>query len=215
MRGPRPDSRSPSRQEKVTEWLRRAPRVPPEWFVLPERATGVHGAGHVRRVCVHALRINEALELPDRECRMALTAALWHDIGRRDDGVEPEHGAGSVQRVRALGLADAVLADGRLSPADLELVLFAVHYHSLNDEAARRAAAGLGGMAGGPRRRLTEAPRRRPTDALRLLWVLKDADALDRVRIGFGGDLDPGYFRYPCTTALVAFAWQLYAALPA
>jgi len=207
-----PDDRASGRQPTATEWLQRVPLVPPQWFVLPERATGIHGAGHIRRVCVHALRIAEELGLADRRRRVAVTAALWHDIGRTHDGVEPEHGAASVERMRELGLADAALADGRLSPADLELVFFAVHYHSLNDEAARRAYAGLGGGGEGELRRSpTEGSHRAPTDALRLLWVLKDADALDRVRLG---DLDPCYFRHPITAGLVTFAEELYAVLP-
>lgn len=45
------------------------------------------------------------------------------------------------------------------------------------------------------------------------LWLLKDADALDRVRLGFGGQTDPRQLRHPETVELIAFAGALYAVL--
>jgi hypothetical protein len=46
---------------------------------------------------------------------------------------------------------------------------------------------------------------------LRVLWLLKDADGLDRVRIQ---DLDPGQLRYEESITLVARAGQLLYELP-
>jgi len=105
--------------------------------------------------------------------------------------------------VRELGLADERVSAGDLSPADVELVLFAVRHHSLDDDHGRRAARRLHQGA---------ATASRAGDAaLDLLWLLKDADALDRVRLGGGDGVDPRYLRLPCSAALIDFAWELYA----
>ena len=62
--------------------------------------------------------------------------------------------------------------------------------------------------SGGGARRLAE-----PERALRVLWLLKDADALDRVRLGFGECADPRQLRHRETIALIPFASALYAVL--
>ena len=43
--------------------------------------------------------------------------------------------------------------------------------------------------------------------------MLKDADALDRIRLGFGEQADPRQLRDPRTVQLIDFAEALYKAL--
>jgi hypothetical protein len=196
-------------------WAQLAPEVAPEWFLWPERADGIHGVGHIRRVYIHVLRLGAELGWSDGPRRLALQAALWHDLGRTHDGVEPAHGARSVERVQELGLADELVAAGDLSPAGLELVLFAIHHHSLDDEGARRAAEAMAAREGCAGEAMADredmgAAAFDPSAALDVLWLLKDADALDRVRLGWG-DIDPRYLRLPPTAGLVDFAWELLA----
>jgi hypothetical protein len=50
-----------------------------------------------------------------------------------------------------------------------------------------------------------------PGTMLRVLWLLKDADGLDRVRID---DLDPAQLRYEESVSLVERAWQLLREMP-
>jgi hypothetical protein len=54
---------------------------------------------------------------------------------------------------------------------------------------------------------------RDPERALRVLWLLKDADALDRVRLGLGECADPRQLRHAATVDLIPFAGALYAVL--
>jgi HD superfamily phosphodiesterase len=162
----------------------RVPDVPSSWFLSPQRAEGIHGRSHIQRVYLLAQRLTAALDSPPHECELLLQAVLWHDIGRTHDGVEPEHGARSVERVGELGLA------GGLDEADRELIFFAMRLHSLPDEDAPAAAQSL----------------RDPAAALHLLWLLKDADGLDRVRIY---DLDPSRLRFAESRRLVDDAWEL------
>ena len=151
---------------------------------------------------VHAQRLLERLVWTEADGELVLRAALWHDIGRYGDGVEPGHGASSVARADELGLAAG------LAPADAAVVRFAILRHSLPDHGAPELAAQLA-TSEDRARRLAE-----PQRALRVLWLLKDADALDRIRLGFGECADPRQLRHKETIALIPFATALYTELP-
>lgn len=189
-------------------WAQLAPVVPPEWFVDPGRAPGLHGAKHIRRVYLLVLRLTVELGksgpqpgMPQPDGRLgdlALHAALWHDLGRTHDGVEPGHGARSAERVLELGMTAHLPAD------DAALVLFAVRNHSLADDEGRDAAFAT---------YHTATAGDGPEAALTVLWLLKDADALDRVRLAPGDGCDPGQLRYAASRELLPFATRLYACL--
>lgn len=168
-------------------WLGRAPEVPGEWFLHP---SSLHGVRHTQRVHIHVQRLTRALRSNEPDARLALCAALWHDIGRRHDGWDPSHGFNGAARAARLGLTRA------LTPADAEIVLFAVRYHSCPDEEGD-AQAGRQPM---------------PERAIRALRLLKDADALDRVRLTPWEAADPNQLRHPETIAMLAFAQELYRA---
>jgi HD superfamily phosphodiesterase len=179
-------------------WAARAPQVDQHWF---RRWSSLHGVRHTQRVHIHAQRLTEGLEWPAADQALALHAALWHDIGRLGDGVEPGHGAGSVERADELGLTAA------LPDEDAAIVRFAIMRHSLPDSGALEHAEGLA-AAGAPAQRLAD-----PARALRVLWMLKDADALDRIRLGFGEQADRRQLRNPRSVQLIGFAEALYLTL--
>ncbi len=164
----------------------------PAWF---ERPDGIHGLAHTRRVLIHATRIARARDLDPDWFHSLVLACAWHDIGRTHDGREPEHGRQSVARARQLGL------DEQVEPLILRRALFAVEWHSLPDARAVARAVTLA----------REGSKPEVGTMLRVLWVLKDADGLDRVRLK---DLDPDQLRYPCAKAMVAQAWRLLAEIP-
>ena len=161
------------------------------WFDRPE---SIHGISHTRRVLIHAQQIATARDLDPDWFESVVLAVAWHDIGRTHDGWEPEHGANSVARVRKLGLSRDI------DPQILARTFFAMEWHSVSDYRAIDTAAAL-------------APGHRPEPGtmLRVLWLLKDADGLDRVRIY---DLDPEQLRYEESVRLVDRAWQLLRDMP-
>ena len=179
-------------------WLARKPQVPQEWF---RRVSRVHGVTHTQRVHVHAQRLIEELGWSEADGALVLSAVLRHDIGRHGDGVEPAHGASSVAR------ADELRLNAGFAPADAALVRFAILRHSPPDGGAPEQTASLA-TSTDEARRLAE-----PERALRILWLLKDADALDRVRLGWGECADPRQLRRPEAIALIPFAAALYAEL--
>jgi HD superfamily phosphodiesterase len=160
----------------------------PQWF---EHPSTIHGLSHTRRVLIHAHAIAGSVGLEPAEFEALVHAVAWHDIGRTHDGHDPEHGAKSVARIARLGLARGIHRQ------ILARVLFAIELHSTHDEAAVERAAAL-----------DDAERR---SFLRVIWTLKDADGLDRVRIH---DLDPSQLRFPVSRERVELAWKLLEEMP-
>ena len=174
-------------------WAGRAADVPTQWFV---RESELHGVRHTQRVYIHAQRLVSELNWPEHDARVVLQAALWHDIGRVNDSWDPRHGALSAERVADRGF------DAALSAADAQIARFAIRNHCRSD-------------GHGERRAIDEAD---PERALRILWLLKDADALDRVRLAPPGrgayEIDSTMLRHTCTIEMVEFAEELLAVMP-
>jgi hypothetical protein len=195
---PADDGAAGALRAEARAWLARRPAVEQDWF---RRYSRQHGVTHTQRVHVHAQRLLEHLAWSEADREVVLRAALWHDVGRFGDGVEPGHGASSVERIDERDrLADLVAEEAAV-------VRFAILSHSLRDSGAPGLAAELA-VSGDPARRLAE-----PERALRVLWLLKDADALDRVRLGFGECADPRQLRHEAAIKLIPFAAALYAEL--
>jgi putative nucleotidyltransferase with HDIG domain len=189
-----------SGDDEVGAWVARAPAVPSEWFVRESR---LHGVTHTQRVHIHAQRLADELGWTQADTGLVLAAALWHDIGRTKDDVDPGHGALSAARAADLRLPH------ELAPNDAAAVLFAIRFHSLSDASARDQAARWhdAGAPGGARRLA------KPERALSILWLLKDADALDRVRLAPWEAADPRQLRHDETRRLMDFAARLYVRL--
>jgi HD superfamily phosphodiesterase len=178
---------------EAAAWVGRAVEVPAEWFAQPAQTSWLHGVRHTQRVHIHARRLVRQLRWPEADANVVLTAALWHDIGRVNEGWDPGHGRLSAERVVRCRLHTS------LSEADARLALFAIRYHCLSD--------GHGS--------LRAADQDDPERALRILRLLKDADALDRVRLGDGVyEIDSSTLRHDCTPAMIDFAEQLWLAMP-
>lgn len=141
-----------------------------------EHKSDLHGVAHMTRVFILQELICEQLEREGIKINREAVrfAAMAHDVGRVDDGADPEHGRRSVEWMKE-NLAD------RMSPETMDLATYAVHWHVPPDSAA---------------------PVMTPE-----LMVLKDADSLDRVRLG---DLDPSYLRTDAAKGLVGLAKDLY-----
>ena len=129
-----------------------------------------HDALHTLRVLFHALLLVEMedLTLSDEETRMLMDAVIYHDIGRTNDDTDESHGKAS-RDIYAAGHESENPGTG-----------FLIEYHCIDDTVARRDLEALS---------LPDA------DRIWLLYtILKDADALDRVRFGLRY-LDPKYLR--------------------
>ena len=152
---------------------------PPELFT---HASTLHGQAHVSRVMVHAFRLIAATGWAEEASRL-WAAVYLHDIARTHDGLCHRHGGDAMTRFETLSEVRDLFAQGGVAESDYAAIRTAVVHHCLPRELARTH----------PHWRLTS--------------LLKDADGLDRVRLG---DLDPGYLRNREAHDMVAFAASLF-----
>ena len=147
--------------------------------------SAVHGSGHINRVILLAGLIAWGENLEERLFRQYLVAASYHDVGRYFDGLDLNHGLNSAQKIP--GLTD-------FTGEALKEIQGAVAAHSQPDVRLEEMVALF-------------SPKNMPR-AIRLAKLLKDADNLDRVRLG---DLKPDFIRHSSAKKLVDFSWRLFA----
>ena len=134
----------------------------------------IHGIGHVERVMLLGSIIAMQQSFSARETELLLIACSYHDIGRIDDRRDDQHGKRSADMLASIpGL--------EISMEELRSIQAAVATHSTQDAMIDAFAEEY----------------RVPDECLDLCRTLckglKDADNLDRVRIG---DLDIRHLRF-------------------
>lgn len=150
-----------------------------EMFTRPIHDT-IHGIGHIYRTMIACALLAELLMMP-RAGLLAFCGAYIHDLGRKCDGVDDTHGADAVKY--HFDRFNSLWDEYCLTEEERNIVKGAVTQHSTMEW-------------------LT------PDDeGYDVMAILKDADALDRCRIG---DLDPRWFRYPQSNALIKPIEELY-----
>ncbi len=140
----------------------------------------LHGQAHVARVLVHAFRLIEATDAFEETARL-WAAVYLHDIARVHDGTSRSHGADAWARLADLPDVQNLFTRGGVRAGDFPAIQAAVTTHCCGEPTA-------------------DHPHRR------LMQLLKDADGLDRVRLG---DLDPALLRHPEARGMIDFAERL------
>jgi HD superfamily phosphodiesterase len=146
--------------------------------------SNLHGLGHTYRVMYNCCCLGEALML-EKERDLAVCAAFIHDMARRHDGWCQLHGSWSAERKFPLFIQ--FFRKAGIDEKDFDTIRRAVKNHSEPFEYDSHDPDYL------------------------VTAILKDADALDRVRLG-DGNLNPDYIRLRQTHGLIAFAYRLYEA---
>lgn len=144
-----------------------------------KKQNGQHDMIHSARVLFLALSIMQAgkIRLTAKEKDQLITAIIYHDIGRKDDGVDNSHGTTS-----------RIIYEKRHNDP---VISFLIQYHCLRDTDAKTYLQTSG----------IKTKKR----AWLLYQILKDADALDRVRFGIL-KLDVNYLRLQISHKLVPLA---------
>lgn len=152
-------------------------------FTHPE--SPIHAAPHCERVLFFALMLAEK-ELPqDAEAREIVAhAAVFHDTRRFDDYLDVGHGARAAAHYKEYCQRHPACS---FHPESVYLM----RYHDLDDQLGMEAIKKDFGAS---------APR-----VLQLYAIFKDADALDRWRLGRRG-LNPKYLRSETAKALTEFS---------
>ncbi len=142
----------------------------------------LHGVGHTCRVMALSWVLGENVAT-DEERNAAWCAAYIHDLARLHDGVCHLHGQQAAEN--KLPLYKPFFIEQGLSEEMIEAVYTAVFQHSLPNEIEK------------------DHPHYNVTA------LLKDADALDRIRLG-PFDLNPDYLRYSYSRELIKPARKLF-----
>lgn len=142
----------------------------------------LHGINHTYRVMCHCLTLGELLHF-EREKRLAFAAAFIHDMARKHDGYCTQHGKWAVKH--KLHLYINLFQNHGINGIEIKEIATAVRNHSeyfdLKPKHPFRTTAAL----------------------------LKDADALDRIRLG-PENLNPDFLRFGITQMLIPYAIELY-----
>jgi hypothetical protein len=141
----------------------------------------IHGPAHACRVQALTVVLCRRMGFTD-ELPAAFCAGFLHDLSRRDDGLCSEHGRWAVEE--KLELHAPFFARLGVDARGLDQIRSAVANHSVWED----------------------LPREHPH--WRVAALLKDADALDRWRIGQGPS--PQFLRLPATFGLVAKAREFF-----
>jgi len=145
-------------------------------------SSSLHGIHHTCRVMCHCLILGDMLKL-ERETRLALCSAYIHDMARKHDGCCHMHGTWAAEN--KLPLFKHLFLSAGVARKDFDEITVSVSNHSLPEE-------------------LPEDHRAYMTTA-----ILKDADALDRIRLG-ETNLDMKFLRFNESRKLIAFSRELY-----
>ena len=142
----------------------------------------IHGVGHTYRVMVlvHELCL---LTCNDDLLLPGVAAAYIHDMARKHDGYCDRHGQWAVEE--KIPLFRQFFLDNHFHPRELDGIAAAIENHCVQEEL----------VPDHPHYLLTA--------------LLKDADALDRIRLG-PGNLRPDYLRFSQSRGMVGFAEALF-----
>lgn len=150
------------------------------------RESEIHTKKHCARVLMHALIIGHKKGLSDKEMDGLGMAAIFHDSRRLDDGLDVGHGK------RAAAYYKAYCSESNL-PYEAS-TYFITYYHDRDD------ALGLSEI---------RKSHVLGEQAELLYQIFKDADALDRFRLGPEA-LDESFLRTEEAKQLVDFARDLF-----
>lgn len=147
--------------------------------------SAVHGSGHINRALIFAGYIAFREGLQEEMLRQYLWSVCYHDIGRTFDGLDLEHGQKSANKIPNLIPIDGVL---------LRQVQAAVTAHSQPDYKMNEIIMSY---------QVEDIDK-----TTKLAMLLKDADNLDRVRLG---DFNPEFLRTESAKELSEFSHRLFA----
>lgn len=147
--------------------------------------SSIHSFGHCERVLLHSLIIGESEFGDNRKSLTALAhASVFHDTRRIDDYRDTGHGARAAVYYKHF-------CQERSDITYMPEAALMMKYHDIDDDASKKAIAKeyVGELS----------------DMYRLYNIFKDADALDRWRLGPLG-LDPKFLRTSKAKTMSDFA---------
>lgn len=147
---------------------------------------GIHGLNHARRVYILVNLIADKENMNEEYRNILIYCALYHDIGRTDNGYGYEHGIKGYIKVKENNLINS-------NYKHLETVKFIIENHNEDDIKSIKS--------------INSYNIKDKDETIYLYKAFKDADNLDRVRIF---DLNIEYLRLESSIGLADHAYELY-----
>lgn len=167
---------------QICERYRHSVQFIEEKVVFSLTESSIHTKAHCARVLLYALLIGTHTQLSERNMDALGMAAVFHDTRRQDDWLDVGHGQ------RAADYYQKFCAENRLDYD--ERTYFIMAYHDRDDMLGLRVL----------KERFADDPC-----AVLLYQIFKDADALDRFRLGPNA-LDARYLRTEQAKRMLDFA---------
>jgi len=161
--------------------------IPSDFDIRPGyfmRQSELHGTLHTYRVMCYVLLLGKKMNL-EHQTLLAFCAAFVHDMARRHDGFCMKHGPRSARE--KIPFFIPLFERYGLDDEDINVIKTAVSNHSQWFDLSKRHPHYL------------------------VAAILKDADALDRVRLGHG-NLKVRFLRLAVAPGLISFSHRLYEA---
>ncbi len=154
----------------------------------------IHGLYHSEKVMFWTYVLSRDSSLSDVEKKIVLDAAKYHDIGRTNDIDDTIHG-----KIAALKIGTIVDSPIYENPINRSLLSAIIELHSLDDKLEEQIA---------------QKYHLENNHSFPILWrILKDADALDRIRYDLGYldefSFNPIYLRMPTSSSYIKASYEL------
>ncbi len=146
-----------------------------------------HGIKHNERVAIYVFILSVLNKLSKEDFKILLEAAKYHDCGRTNDEEDSIHG------YRSSLIIDKNIND--LNKDDKEILKVICITHALADKSFKKVVK---------KYKIKNISR-----CKKLFEILKDSDALDRVRLDYD-NLDIKYLRNKYSKSLVLMSYDLY-----
>ena len=149
----------------------------------------IHGISHNERVALLACYIGIQENLNNEELKLVLETAKYHDIGRGYEGNHGQYSTLIIDRNKEYIFQN-------LNDNEINVIKALCHGHSVDDRRYKEIANIYG---------IKDLEQFK-----KLLNIVKDADALDRVRLPRFGKLDEKYLRTETAHGMIELAENLY-----
>lgn len=146
-----------------------------------------HGINHNIRVTLYAVIISIYEEISIDDFKLVIEACKYHDIGRINDLLDEKHGLRSAEMIDFL--------KDKYAEEEMNILRTIITCHSLNDKEHDKIAKKNG---------VKNIKRSK-----KLLDILKDSDALDRVRLNYPL-IRIDYLRTDISKKIVLFSFLTY-----
>lgn len=155
-------------------------------FDLINKNSEIHGLDHILRTSIYALIISINQNISDYDLDIVLTSVFYHDIGRTNDIDDDNHGYNAISKLDFL--------KDKYSKKEFDTICCLIAAHCLDDDKYISIA--------------NEFNIANKKKLYKLLCIIKDADALDRVREYPYTDIK--YLRTKISKQLLKLSYEIY-----